>query len=68
MISIRPGHEAGASDGQKKSGDAFAPPLVIHEWSVPLAVSFDYGHGSAEPASMIVWRPFGNVVGTQLSA
>jgi hypothetical protein len=58
----------GFGGGQKESGGALAPPPVIHEGSMPLAASFDYGHGSAEPASMRVWRPFGNVVGTQLSA
>lgn len=49
---------------KKKGGGARAPPPVIHEESVLLA-DLGYGYGSAAPASMIVCRPFGNVVGTQ---
>ena len=51
----------------KKGGGAVAPPPFIHEHeeSVLLA-ALRYGNGSAFPASISVWRPFGNVVGTQL--
>jgi hypothetical protein len=51
---------------QEKGGGAFAPPPFIHEESV-LPADLGYGYGSVEPASMMVWRPFGNVAGTQLS-
>ena len=49
----------------KKGGGAFAPPPFIPEESVLLA-GLRYGYGSVEPASISVWRPSGNAVGTQL--